>query len=63
MIWTLDAIKQEMDEVAGQWNGDESGKQEEDAQAAKEVLDLVARIEDIMRNELQYTITSSYEPL
>ena len=48
-----------MEEVAGQWNGDESGKQEEDAQAANEVLDLVARIEEIMTDELQYTLTKT----
>lgn len=62
MIWTLDAIKQEMDEVAGLWNGDESGKLEEDAQTAKEVLDKVAEIEELLKS-LDYTVTSNYKPL
>jgi hypothetical protein len=62
MIWTLDAIKKEMDEVAGQWNGDESGKQEEDAQTAIEILEHVARIEELLE-QLDYTVTKNYKPL
>ena len=62
MIWTLDYIKQEMDEVAGQWNGDESGKQEEDAQIAKEVLEKVAEIEELLK-QLDYQVTSNYKTL
>jgi len=62
MIWTLDYIKQEMDEVAGQWNGDESGKQEEDAQIAKEVLEKVAEIEELLK-QLDYQVTNNYKPL
>lgn len=62
MIWTLDFIKQEMDEIAGAWNGDESGKQEEDAETAKEVLEKVAEIEELLRS-LDYTVNSNYKPL
>lgn len=62
MIWTLDYIKQEMDEVAGQWNGDDSGKLEEDAQIAKEVLEKVAEIEALL-TELDYKVISNYKPL
>ena len=62
MIWTLDFIKQEMDEIAGAWNGDDSGKLEEDAQTAKEVLEKVAEIEELLRS-LDYTVNSNYKPL
>ena len=62
MIWTLDAIKKEMDEVAGQWNGDEGGKLEEDAQVAKEALEKVEELENILK-ELGYTVTTNYNPL
>ena len=51
-----------MDEVAGQWNGDEGGKLEEDAQVAKEALEKVEELENILK-ELGYTVTTNYNPL
>jgi hypothetical protein len=51
-ILTLDFIKKHCEEVAGQWNGDESGKQEEDAQTANEVLKKVQEIEELLHNIL-----------
>jgi len=47
-ILTLDFIKKHCEEVAGQWNGDESGKQEEDAETAIKVLEKVHEIEELI---------------
>jgi hypothetical protein len=44
-ILTLDFIKQECLEVAGQWNGDASGSEEVRADIAKEILMKVNEIE------------------
>lgn len=51
-ILTLDWIKSHCNEVIGEWDGNESGKEEERADAAKEVLEHVAKIEEILANEL-----------
>lgn len=51
-ILTLDWIKDHCTEVAGEWDGKGPGKSEERADAAREVLELVSRIELILENEL-----------
>ena len=42
---TLSAIRKEVEDVAGKWNGDESGTQEEKAHCAVEIIDLLDRLE------------------
>lgn len=49
----LDKVKKDMEEIAGQWNGDESGAEEERADAAKEVIQNIDRIEQLF-TELDY---------
>ena len=41
----MDNLKKKLEEVVGQWNGDESGLQEERAKEAFYLLHLIASIE------------------
>jgi len=41
----MDNLKKKLEEVAGQWNGDESGLQEDRANEANDLLDLISGIE------------------
>jgi len=51
MIWTLQAVREHAEMVAGLWNGDNPGKLEDAASAAKDVLyhleQLEAALEEI----------------
>lgn len=42
----LDLLKKKMEEIAGAWNGDESGLQEDRAHAALDVIKAVNTIEE-----------------
>jgi len=48
---TLDEMQKYAEEVAGAWNGDEAGTQEERAHTATEILDKVKEIRELL-NEL-----------
>lgn len=41
MIKNLEKIKEWAEEIAGEWNGDESGIQEERADQAKDIIEAV----------------------
>ena len=45
----MDKLKKEMEDIAGSWNGDESGVQEEQAHIANEVLEKIAEIEELLK--------------
>jgi hypothetical protein len=45
---SLAQIKKYAEEVAGQWNGDESGRQEEIAQIANDLLERVGEVEKLL---------------
>jgi len=53
---TLTEIKKEMLDLAGQWNGKESGQQEEISSRALEVIEKVEQIETLLEEikELDY---------
>lgn len=44
----LDDLIKEADQVAGAWNGDEAGKQEEQAQSALEIIEKCNEIKDLI---------------
>ncbi len=45
---TLEQIKKEAEEIAGQWNGDESGSQEERSTTASDILEKVTELEELI---------------
>jgi len=45
----MDKLKKEMEQIAGEWNGDESGYQEEQAGTAIEILEKIAEIEELLK--------------
>ena len=45
---TLNQIKKWADEIAGSWNGDESGLQEDMAHQAQDILEAVKNLEDLI---------------
>ena len=45
MIWTLQAVREHAEMVAGLWNGDNPGKLEDAASAAKDVLHHLEQLE------------------
>lgn len=47
-ILTLDFIKKQCEEVGSQWNGDEPGREEEQAAAAVEILQCIKQIERLL---------------
>lgn len=48
MIWTLKAVRDQADLVAGLWDGDNPGILEEKAGYAKEVLEHLDALEDAL---------------
>jgi len=50
----MDKLKKQMEDIAGEWDGDESGLAEERAQTANDILEKIAEIEklDAEINEL-----------
>jgi len=48
----METLIKKLEEVAGQWNGDESGLLEERAMKANKLLDLISRIEKSAANLL-----------
>jgi hypothetical protein len=49
MIWTLQAVRDHAEMVAGLWNGDNAGKLEEAASAAKELLEHLNKVEACLK--------------
>lgn len=45
----MDKLKKEMEEIAGSWNGDESGLAEDRAHAALEVIEHIDAIEELLK--------------
>ena len=45
----MDKLKKEMEEIAGAWNGDESGAGEDRAHAALEVIEHIDAIEELLK--------------
>ena len=45
---SIKEIKKYAEEIAGNWNGDESGLQEERAQLAQDVLEAVVNLEEAL---------------
>lgn len=45
---SIQQIKKYAEEVSGNWNGDESGLQEEKAQLANDVLEAVKNLEELL---------------
>jgi hypothetical protein len=44
----LDDLIKEAEEIAGSWNGDESGRQEEQAESAKEIIEKCQEIKELI---------------
>ena len=44
----LEEIKKWAEEIAGSWNGDESGSQEERAQQALDILEAIKNLEELI---------------
>lgn len=44
----MEKLKKEMEEIAGSWNGDESGTAEDRAHAANDVLEHIKAIEELL---------------
>lgn len=44
----LQRIKKDAEEIAGQWNGDEPGEQEEKAQCANEVIETIDSLMELL---------------
>lgn len=44
----LDKLKEQLEEVAGEWDGDNAGALEERAMAAKEAEEKVRELEDLL---------------
>ena len=49
---TLLAMKKEMESIAGAWNGKESGRQEEKAMWAKEVIEIIDELIEKLKEEI-----------
>ena len=45
---TLDKLKQWAEDIAGSWNGDESGSQEDRAHQANKILEKIAELETLI---------------
>jgi hypothetical protein len=45
---TLEQIKKWAEDIAGSWNGDESGSQEDRAHQANEILEKIAELETLI---------------
>jgi hypothetical protein len=54
MIWTLDAVRKHAEMVAGLWNGDNPGRLEEGASAAKNVLYHLDLVEQYLKEIEDY---------
>jgi len=48
MIWTLQAVREHAEMVESLWNGDNPGKLEEGASAAKDVLHHLNKLEEYL---------------
>ena len=48
MIWTLEAVRKHADMVAGLWDGDNPGRLEDGAGAAKELLEALDTVESCL---------------
>ncbi len=44
----LEGLKNEMEHIAGEWNGDEPGIQEENSKVALEVIDKINEIKELL---------------
>lgn len=49
MLESLQAIKDEMLGIMGEWNGDESGRQEDNANIAEEVVENINKIDELLK--------------
>lgn len=47
---TIEQLKAQMELIAGAWNGDEAGIQEDNAHIAEEVLEHIKEIEELLTN-------------
>ena len=45
----MENLKKEMEQIAGEWNGDESGYQEDQAEIAIDILEKIAEIEELLK--------------
>lgn len=45
----MEELKKEMEEIAGRWNGDESGWLEDQATIAIEILENIRQIEELIK--------------
>ena len=48
---TLKQLKKDLEEIAGQWNGDNPGIQEDDASIANEVIEKINEIKELLTFE------------
>ena len=44
----LEYLRQRCEEIRGEWNGDESGKQEDQSNAAEELLRLLEEVDQLV---------------
>ena len=49
----LQKIKKDMEEIAGQWDGDDPGAEEDRAHAAMEAIEHIDQLEELLK-ELDY---------
>jgi hypothetical protein len=45
----MDKLKTKMEEISGDWNGDEPGLQEERAHIANDIIEKIEEIEELMK--------------
>lgn len=45
----MEHIKKRCNEIMGEWNGDESGQQEDDSMAAEELLGLLDEVDKLVK--------------
>ena len=51
----LAKLKEALEEIAGEWNGDESGLQEDRAHASQEAIEKIKELEELLTElELSY---------
>lgn len=49
MLKSLQEIKDEMEVIRGEWNGDESGRQEDQANIAEEIVEKINEIDELLK--------------
>ena len=57
---TLKEIKEYAEQIAGEWNGDDAGVEEDNSNTAEDILEAVKNLEELL-TEIHNEDTSEYE--